>query len=63
MWQVRHGGGIAGGCGDGVEVAGTTATHDHVLGLNILNRETKGVKFYSAIIAFSELTNKHPVAN
>jgi hypothetical protein len=48
---------------NGVEVAGATAANDLVPGLEVLNRETKRVKFNRDDIITSELTNKYEVLN
>jgi hypothetical protein len=47
-----------GGSGGGkrVEVAGTIAAKHHAATRNILNRETKGVKFNRTVIVTSKLT-------
>jgi hypothetical protein len=46
---------------DGVEWTRATASLDHVPGLKVLNRQTKGVKFNRNEIIDSELTNKRQI--
>jgi hypothetical protein len=46
-----------------VEVAGTIATKHHASTRNILNRETKSVKFNRTVIVTSKLTYEKKVAN
>jgi hypothetical protein len=54
-----------GGSGGGkrVDVAGTIAAKHHASTRNILNRETKGVKFNRTIIFMSKLMYKKKVTN
>ena len=48
-----------GGCsGDGVKVASTIAAKHHASGRDILDRKTKSVKFYRAVVVPSKLTDR-----
>ena len=47
----------------GVEVAITIATKNHALRPKVLHRETKGIKFYQAVVVTSELTNRQKIAD
>jgi hypothetical protein len=51
------------GGGKHVEVAGTIAAKHHATTRNILNRETKGVKFNRTVIVTSKLTYGKKVTN
>jgi hypothetical protein len=57
----EHGGGwhpASGGAGKGVEVPITIAAKDHATGLQILHRETKGVKLNGREIIMCKLANR-----
>jgi len=56
-------GGARSGSRDGVEVAITIAAKNHALRPKVLHRETKGIKFYQAVVVKSELTIRQKIAN
>jgi len=56
-------GGARSGSRYGVEVAITIATKNHALRPKVLHRETKGIKFYQAVVVTSELTNRQKIAD
>jgi hypothetical protein len=43
--------------GNGVKIASTIATKHHALGLDILDRKIKSIKFNRIVVISSELTN------
>jgi len=53
----------AGGWRNGVKIAGAIAMKNLVSGRKILDRETKSVKLYGAVIIFSKLTNGNQITN
>jgi len=53
----------AGGWRNGVKIAGAIAAKNLASGRKILDRETKSVKLYGAVIIFSKLTNGNQITN
>jgi hypothetical protein len=53
----------SGGAGKGVEVPITIAAKDHATGLQILHRETKGVKLNRTLIITGELANRKQISD
>jgi hypothetical protein len=52
-----------GGARKGVEFSITIAMKNHVMGLQVLHRETKGVKLNGTTIIASKFTNGKQIAN
>ena len=44
--------------GDGVKIASTIAAKHHASGRDILNRKTKSIKFYRAVVVPSKLMDR-----
>jgi hypothetical protein len=51
------------GARESVEIFVTIATKDHTTGLQVLHRETKGVKLNSASIIASKFANRKQITN
>jgi hypothetical protein len=62
--KAGMGGTAAAGCWrDRVHITGTIAAKNHTPGRDILNRKTKSVNLYSAMIVLSKLTNRNQITN
>ena len=48
---------------EGVKIASAIAAKHHASGLDILDRKTKSVKFYRAVVVPSELTDRQQIAD
>ena len=53
----------AGGWRNGVKIAGAIAAKNLASGRKILDRETKNVKLYGAVIILSKLTNGNQITD
>jgi hypothetical protein len=59
----NKGGGAGGGQEELIEVIGAIAPGDHVLGLHVLHRNTKQVKFDGTIIVSGKTMNRNQTLN
>ena len=47
----------------GVKIVGAIAAKNHVSSRKVLDKKTKSVKLYGAVIVLSKLTNKNQITN